>query len=289
MLSLGIDGGASSAKWAVIDQSQTVILRGVTGAIDGHLYRTESLERFKASLTEIKRSIKDLVIDAVTIGVTGYGSEQAIHEQISSFFPGASIASSTDIALAYRGEFQSGKGIFLYAGTGSVAIHITEHEKEFTAGGWGYLLGDEGGGFWIGREALRHLARNSESENAPDELSREIAKKIGGATWSDVREFTYSQNRSEIAQLSRIVVTLAEANDEKALNIISDAAHYLADLVRRLDEQIGGKLLPVKFGGGMSNTIPKLRLEIERGLGRSVSFGTGDYALTAARMGIKKD
>ena len=288
MLSLGIDGGASSAKWAVIDQSQTIIFRGDTGAIDGHLYRPESLERFNACLTEIKRIVGDSVIDAITIGITGFGSQKAIHEQISTFFPGALISSSTDIALAYRGEFESGEGIFLYAGTGSVAIHITQEDKEITAGGWGYLLGDEGGGFWIGREALRHLARNAESGNLLDELSQEIGKIIGGTTWSDIREFTYSKNRSEIAKLSRIVVSLAEAGDQVSLNIISEAAQHLADLVQRLDLRLGGSDLPVKFGGGMSNAIPKIRLEVERVLGRSVVLGTGDYALTAARIGISK-
>ena len=163
MLSLGIDGGASSAKWVVIDQSQTVIARGMSAAIDGHLYRPESLNRFNDCLSEIKQSIGDSKIGAVTIGITGYGSAQAIHNRISHFYPGANIASSTDIALAYRGEFDLGEGIFLYAGTGSIAIHITRDEKEITSGGWGYLLGDEGGGFWIGREALRHLARNATS------------------------------------------------------------------------------------------------------------------------------
>ena len=70
MLSLGIDGGASSAKWVVIDQSQTVITRGVSAAIDGHLYRRESLDRFNDCLSEIKKSIGDSKIGAVTIGIT---------------------------------------------------------------------------------------------------------------------------------------------------------------------------------------------------------------------------
>lgn len=288
MLSLGIDGGASSAKWVVIDQSQTVIARGVSAAIDGHLYRPESLNRFNDCLSEIKQSIGDSKIGAVTIGITGYGSEEAIHNRISYFYPGANIASSTDIALAYRGEFELGEGIFLYAGTGSVAIHITRDEEEITSGGWGYLLGDEGGGFWIGREALRHLARNAESGIKLDEFSQEIAKIIGGPTWSDIREFTYSKNRSEIAQLSRIVVSLAQVNNKVAASIISEAAQYLVDLVERLDEQLNGAKLPVKFGGGISSAIPTLHREIEKLLGRSVVLGSGDYALTAAKMGFTR-
>lgn len=288
MLSLGIDGGASSAKWAVIDQSHVLLARGVSAAIDGHLYRPESLERFKDCLGEIKKSLDGSTIDAVTIGITGYGSAQLIHDCISQFFPSASIASSADIALAYRGEFEPGAGIFLYAGTGSVAIHIAANQEEITTGGWGYLLGDEGGGFWIGREALRHLARNVESGTHIDEFSQEISNVVGGVTWSAIREFTYSKNRSEIAQLSRIVVALAEANNQVALSIISEAAMYLADLVQRLDQRLKGDLLPVKFGGGISNSIPALGEEVERVLGRSVSLGSGDYALTAARIGITR-
>lgn len=211
MASLGIDGGASSAKWVLLNRSNsTIIQRGVSEAIDGHLYRPESRKRFKEFLLEVHNILGSHKVDAVTLGITGYGSPDLIHELILEVFPQSDVKSSTDVELAYRGEFEVGEGILLYAGTGSIAIHIDKDEKEFTTGGWGYLLGDEGGGFWIGREALRHLAENSESGRTLDEFSHVIASRIGGSTWNDIRAFTYSVNRSDIAQLSKEVVALAE-------------------------------------------------------------------------------
>lgn len=289
MASLGIDGGASSAKWVLLDHNDpSKIKRGVSEAIDGHLYRAESYERFKAFLLEIKNSIGSQTVESVTLGITGYGSPETIHKSILEIFPESNVKSSTDIELAYRGEFEVGKGILLYAGTGSIAIHIDIDQKVFTTGGWGYLLGDEGGGFWIGREALRHLAENSESGRNLDELSQIIARRIGGSTWSHIREFTYSMNRSEIAALSKEVVALADNQEDSAIQIIEQACLALSSLVKRMQHRLGNNSLPVKFGGGISNASPLFQKLIEENIHQKIEISSGDYALTAAQLGIKR-
>lgn len=289
MASLGIDGGASSAKWVLLDHNDpSKIKRGVSEAIDGHLYRTESYKRFKEFLLEIKKSIGTQAIESVTLGITGYGSPEIIHKLILEIFPQTNVKSSTDIELAYRGEFEVGNGILLYAGTGAIAIHIDKDEKVFTTGGWGYLLGDEGGGFWIGREALRHLAENSESARELDELSQIIASRIGGSTWSHIREFTYSMNRSEIAALSKEVVALADNQADSAVRIIEQACLALSSLVKRMQHRLGNNTLPVKFGGGISKASPLFQKLIEENIGMEMEESSGDYALTAAQLGVKR-
>jgi glucosamine kinase len=287
--SLGIDGGASSAKWVLLNRSNsTIIQRGVSEAIDGHLYRPESRKRFKEFLLEVHNILGSHKVDAVTLGITGYGSPDLIHELILEVFPQSDVKSSTDVELAYRGEFEVGEGILLYAGTGSIAIHIDKDEKEFTTGGWGYLLGDEGGGFWIGREALRHLAENSESGRTLDEFSHVIASRIGGSTWNDIRAFTYSVNRSDIAQLSKEVVALAEKKEKSAVQIIQKSCLELATLVKKMEQRLGKSEMPVRFGGGISQSSPLFQSFLEEYVGHKIDMSSGDYALTAAKLGIKR-
>lgn len=288
MLSLGIDGGASSAKWILIDENKSILAQGTNRAIDGHLYRIESLERFNEFLNEVSAHIGEKKVNAVTLGITGYGSAELLEQNIKRVFPDANIETSTDISLAFRGECQLGQGIYLYAGTGSIAIHISEENKEFTAGGWGYLLGDEGGGFWLGREALRHLALNAESGTQLDKLSRSISAVVGGSSWDHIRSFAYSKNRSEIAQLSKTIGELCQAGDSSSIAIIKEAASQLAELVLRLERRLNAKSLPITFGGGLSNTIPMLQREIEVILGRPLKLGGTEYSLAAANLGLTR-
>ena len=284
-LSLGIDGGASSAKWCLIDQDLNIVKQGALPPIDGHLYRSESLARFRDFLSSLKGELESFIPDAVVIGTTGFGAPEQIKSEISKIFPTSQIQMSSDIALAYRSEFNLGEGIYLYAGTGSVAIHITSENKEVSVGGWGYLLGDEGAGFWIGREAVRHLLFQMESKEKFDLLSMRIAEHFGGANWTAIRSHVYGQDRSAIAALAPIVASCASEGETKALSIMDAAASHLAELVVRLKKLLNNHQLPVSFGGGISET--PLSDLLEQKLGIPLQVSPKNHAFTAAKLGLR--
>lgn len=286
MLSLGIDGGASSAKWSLIDDAQQIIKSGVSHPVDGHLYRTESLAKFTKFCAEIKNQLAGLQPDVITIGITGFGAPDLIKAELLKVFANAQISMSTDIALAYHSEFSPGEGIYLYAGTGSIAVHISKDSQEITAGGWGYLLGDEGAGYWIGREALRHLMLQIESHQSLDELSIAVSEVVGGANWSQVREYVYSKDRSAIAALSPTVVHSANSGTESAKGILASAAGHLFDLVTRLRKTIGNPNLPLAFGGGISEKEVGVSDLLETKLGGAIKISKSDHSLTAAKLGL---
>ena len=77
--------------------------------------------------------------------------------------PAAQIALSSDVEIALVGALGQRLGIVVLAGTGSAAYGVNRAGDALLVGGWGYLLGDEGSGYWIGAEALRLLARASGS------------------------------------------------------------------------------------------------------------------------------
>lgn len=285
-LSLGIDGGASSAKWSLLNEVGEIVMQGSTAPIDGHLYRQESLSRFQEFLVKLKEDLGSFVPTVVTLGITGFGDPSKIESELARFFPRAKLNLGTDIALGYRAEFALGEGVYLYAGTGSVAIHITKDGKEVTAGGWGYLLGDEGAGYWIGREALRHLMRQIESGVPFDSLSHHLEKELGEANWNTVREFVYGRNRSEVAALALIVGRCSEEGVDSAVEILDTAADYLSDLVNRMQVILKREDLSIAFGGGISGTGLSMKLRIEERLGKSISLSRNDHSITAANLGL---
>jgi N-acetylglucosamine kinase-like BadF-type ATPase len=280
---LGIDAGASATKWALINENGPVA-SGVCEAMDGHLYRETSVERMRKVLREIADEIKGHAMASVFMGITGVTHDGSIEKEINSVFACSSTVVS-DIELAYRANFADGDGILLYAGTGSVAYAIDEKGTVHQIGGWGYLLGDEGAGYWIGKEAIRFSLFQIETskEIAIGSLAKLILDEIKAHDWNTVKSFVYSQDRSAIAALSKVVDSAALAGDDDAINILNKAAGHLAELVSRTDHQLSRKSLPVKFTGGISSSKSLYR-EIEKFLRMRVSVSTVDIALRAAEL-----
>jgi N-acetylglucosamine kinase-like BadF-type ATPase len=280
---LGIDAGASATQWALINEDG-LVTAGVQEAMDGHLYRQTSLERMRNVLSEIAQKVEGIEVSAVYMGITGVVHDGSIEKEINAIFNCPSTVVS-DIELAYRANFLAGEGILLYAGTGSVSYAIDENGVTHKIGGWGYLLGDEGAGYWIGKEAIRLALFQLESKKAIPEgsLSHQVLNTMQAHDWETIKAFVYARDRSEIAALSRIVDSAATAGDADALNILGKAAAHLAELVDRIDKNLVRKSLPVKFTGGISGS-KSLYHELEKFLRMRVSISKVDIALRAAEL-----
>ncbi|RYV52076.1 BadF/BadG/BcrA/BcrD ATPase family protein [Pengzhenrongella frigida] len=141
------------------------------------------------------------------------------------------LASDTFAALA--SGTAGGGGIGLIAGTGTVALAHGRGADDVLVGGWGWLLGDEGGGFWIAMEALKAAARDVDGTAPSTALTREVAERLGQNDLRGVYNLVTGQrlDRTAIAALATCVVAIAEAGDPVAAAILDRAADRLADLV----------------------------------------------------------
>jgi N-acetylglucosamine kinase-like BadF-type ATPase len=280
---LGIDAGASATQWALINQSG-VVISGVEAAMDGHIYRAASKERMTEVTDRIADQVKGFTVNGVYLGITGVLTDGSIEQLLKEKFD-ADATVVSDIELAYRANFSEGQGILLYAGTGSVAYAIDTNSGVHKIGGWGYLLGDEGAGYWIGREAIRQTLLALETHDVINDggLTQLILKNMDATDWNSIKEFVYSQERSAIAALSRTVDTAANNGDTAAISILKAAAEHLVDLVHRVDAILRGSLLPVKVTGGISSSAV-ITSELEKSLGNRVSRSTVDIAVRAAEL-----
>ena len=282
---LGIDGGATATKWALRKADGTFI-EGNSGPIDGHIYRSESRERLEKVLKEIKIASGSEIVKSIYAGLTGLGKEgeAEVMQLIKKEFPQARVELALDIVLGYRANFDLGAGIFLYAGTGSIAIYISKSGEMIRSGGWGYLLGDEGAGYWIGREAIRESVKSLDMKVQLEALDREILKSIGANNWDEVKAFVYSNDRSAIAALSSTVVSLAKTGDTKSIKILQTAGIHLSELVERIELVIGNTGFPVAIGGGIAGASALLVETIGAKLNRSVVVSNVRIANRAAEL-----
>lgn len=254
MANLGIDAGATATKWSLVD-SQVEVASGLLPAMDAHLYRESSVERFKENFAKLKEETSNHKIEQITLGVTGLSDVNIVSDQIKLHF-NCKLNIFSDIELAYRVNFKREQGILLYAGTGSVALSIDQNNRVIKVGGWGYLLGDEGAGYWIGREAIRYalFALESGKDLKSGNLEKSVLSAIGARNWDGIKQFVYGNERSEISQLAALVSKLSDAGNPEAKEISENAGAHLADMVLRMDSVIGNSNSRIVFTGGVSNS-----------------------------------
>jgi N-acetylglucosamine kinase-like BadF-type ATPase len=164
-------------------------------------------------------------------------------------------------------------GIALIAGTGSVALARSADGHTQLCGGWGYLLGDEGSGYSIGRAALRHALHCMESGSPRQPLVKDVLEKTTVNSVMELTKAVYEQPfpRTAIAGLAPIVVRAGDNGDEDARAILDEAARQLANLVSRAARCLRSHDRSVKLAaaGGLLVSSQRLqqslREELQRG------------------------
>jgi N-acetylglucosamine kinase-like BadF-type ATPase len=203
-------------------------------------------------------------IGAVCAGAAGVDTPEAegrLRQLIAARLPGSEVqvVHDTELVLA-TAELTT--GIALIAGTGSVAWGRDPSGRMARAGGWGYLLGDEGSGYGIAREAVRHSLRLADEGQAPDLLSQRLTAACNVQRAGQLIDHFYANpERRYWAGHARLVFELAAVRDSAAQRIVDGAATDLGNLVRMVHVAVGQPTppLPVVLGGGILVHQPQLR------------------------------
>jgi N-acetylglucosamine kinase-like BadF-type ATPase len=120
----------------------------------------------------------------------------------------------------------------LSVGTGVACLAVDEIDATHrTFDGAGYLVGDEGGGFWLGRHGIRAALAAHEGRSTPTSLTSRVASELGPLDSAAVRLHGNSRAVDAIAQTAVVVLAEAEAGDPVAAAIVSDAAVRLVTTV----------------------------------------------------------
>jgi N-acetylglucosamine kinase-like BadF-type ATPase len=288
---LGVDAGSSSTKWTVLDDGGNLISEGRSRPLDGHIYRSESLNRLNEFLLEFISEAEG-AINGIYAGITGASvidtENQALQDVFLKYFPKTQISIDIDVALGYRSSFKDDRGIYIYAGTGSIAIYQDQSGQLKSLGGWGYLLGDEGAGYWIGREVLRQALFEIESNQQTSRIREVVQTQIPEVGRNAILKFTYENSREEIAKLAKPLIQLAIQGDSKACEIVSLAASHLTELALRAEKAAGLESSKIVFGGGIAQSGPILITAMEDSLQRPIEISKENLSLEAAQLALEK-
>lgn len=263
VLGLGIDAGGTQTRWALATVDGAIVAEGVVEGLSA-LQMSSDAGRAAVHATFTRLGQAVLAVGrprAVVAGLTGFGGDDVTLAHMLAellALDAAHVRVGNDIDIAYRDSFEPGEGYLVYAGTGSIAAWIDTDGVFHRAGGRGVLLDDGGGGYWIAREALRHIWRREDEapgswQSSP--MAGAVFAHIGGSDWSLSRAFMYGQERGAIGRLALAVAASADA-DPLALDILQRAGQELARLALALTARYGPR--PVVLAGRAAQLHPAI-------------------------------
>jgi N-acetylglucosamine kinase-like BadF-type ATPase len=299
-LFLGIDGGQSSTT-AVIGNEAGRILGSGRGGPCNHVGASEGRKKFRNAVGGcLAKACERAGLDAATAvfervcaGFSGGPGDKA--DYLRELIRAKQYDTTTDAVIALAGATAGAPGMICIAGTGSIAYGRNEDRKFARVGGWGYIFGDEGGGFDLTRQALRAVLRHEEGWGPATILREMLLSETGAADANDLMHQFYTTDfpRPLIASYSKLVDAAANDGDSVARNLIVNAAQQLATAVSAVRMQLferGEQAKAAYIGGVFKSEMlrERFRLLVELEDGNSViapQYGPGVGALIEAYAG----
>jgi N-acetylmuramic acid 6-phosphate etherase len=162
---------------------------------------------------------------------------------------------TSDAALLLAAGTPDAWGLALVAGTGSMAYGRTPDGRSARAGGWGYLLGDEGSGYALALSGLRAVARAADGRGPATGLTQQFLTRLGLNRPPELIPTVYqgSWDRAALAGLAPLVLEAAEAHDTVAAALVAEAAGELAGAAAAVARELAIETspLPLALAGGV--------------------------------------
>ncbi|QIC05935.1 N-acetylglucosamine kinase [Brevibacillus sp. 7WMA2] len=282
---LAVDGGGTKSLAMFVNYNQQVLGTGVAGSCNYHGKGVES------ATYELKLAIQRAINEAMPTQVQNHSQINAPLQVDCAVFGIAGLDTSYDRALivklvnqvlfdlniqikklivendcvaALLGATRGKPGILAIAGTGSIVCGIGKDGKRSRVGGWGHLVGDEGSGYWIGKQALTAIFQASDGRSDATLLAEEVLTYLQIEDVEQLfhwvyNEKTYSVDR--VGELSRLVSRAAHQGDQTAHRILERATDELFAGIKTVMDQLDLQELAcqVILQGGVLKHEPLVR------------------------------
>jgi glucosamine kinase len=222
---VGIDGGGTSTRAVVADVQGRVLGRGESGASALGQGAAQAWRHIAEAVA--RAGVADLTLQdcAIGLGLSGTG----VPAQLAAFVaadPGvARFTLITDGLAALLGAHGGQPGALLISGTGSVAEALLPDGSRRMVGGWGWQIGDEGSGAWLGQQAMKLAQAAYDSRAAAGPLVQAVWRQTG-ATREELLGFCAQAGQGGYASLAPLVFE-HEENDPAASLLLAQAARAL--------------------------------------------------------------
>jgi N-acetylglucosamine kinase-like BadF-type ATPase len=261
-LYLGVDGGGTKTRFALIDATGRVRAHAQLGTT----YHPEvGLDGVRAVLAQGVASVLEQVgADASALGfaffgIPAHGEDSAVTPVVEAM-PAAILghdryACDNDMVCGWAGSLGAADGINIVAGTGSIG-YGQRHGVGARSGGWGETFSDEGSAYWIAVQGLNAFSRMSDGRLPVGPLHVRLKQALDVDIDLDVCARIYGEQartRGEVAQLSVVVAQAAQAGDAVARGIFIQAGRELAAIAEAIRQRLGfgaDETVALSYSGG---------------------------------------
>ncbi|MGG1658471.1 N-acetylglucosamine kinase [Brevibacillus sp. NRS-1366] len=292
---LAVDGGGTKCLAVLVDRSKQEVGVGRSGSCNYQGIGEEAASRELIAAiaqaladakarNEIARQVEasaggqmDWEVECAVFGLAGLDTEhdrQIICGMVSKVLQELRIKVchlivENDGFAALLGATGGKPGILVIAGTGSIAFGVNDAQETARAGGWGHRVGDEGSGYWIGKQAIMAVLKDADGRGETTMLKDLLLPYLGLARVDELFNWTYSSLYSveKVGELSPLVSKAADAKDQVAVAILEIAGEELFLAVRAVIDHLNMKNKPFQMilqGGVLQNDERVRKIVVER-------------------------
>lgn len=250
----GIDGGGTKTIVACSDLDGKILEERRFGAFNVNSIGREGFAALMEEITTLLRGMGRCV--SLCIGAAGC-SNPSMQEVVAAAMKRADIGNWKlvgDHEIALWGALEGKPGICLGVGTGTFCFGRNAKGESVRVGGWGHLIGDEGSGYALGRDALRAVTRQWDGYGETTTLTEAAAKELGIDSGQKMVAYVYGKDKSAVAAFSRAVEREAAAGDAVAKEILRENAKLLIGQAAVAAKRLGMENGELALIGGLAES-----------------------------------
>ncbi len=270
---LGIDAGGTKTRALLADETGRVVGEARGGGANLKTHGELEVEKVLHNVIEDAESQAGVVPDAVALGIAGADrprDQEVLLGVLRRIGFRRRVLVTNDARIAFVAGSTLRVGLALVCGTGSIAWGRNARGDVARAGGWGWHVGDEGSGFWIGERAIRAVLRGADGRGPDTSLAAALLAHFGVSGVDGLVSAVYDSDypRHRVAIFSAKVEAAALAGDAVAAKILEAAAGELVLAARTVIERLDlePSAYDVVMAGGTFSALPGLESAVSRRL-----------------------
>jgi len=297
---LGIDAGGTKTRALLADQDGAVVAAASGPGANLRTHGELQVEKVLHALVERTEGEAGVRADAIALGIAGADradDQDVLRAILRRIGFRDRVVVTNDARIAFVAGSPLRVGLAVVCGTGSIAWGRNSRGEIARAGGWGWHVGDEGSGFWIGERAIRAALRASDGRGPATALTAALLEHFRLSRMDQLVRRVYDAEypRHEVALFAVRVAAAAGGGDSVAASILADAAGELVvaagSVIARLGLALEKAGYDVVLSGGTFAALPALRESVAGALsapGASVRALEGEPAVGAVRLALEE-
>lgn len=245
---LGVEGGGTKTSWALVENdgdSFTVIDQG---KLPPSNLRLTSVDQLSAIFRQMPPQAER--VGMFLAGCATEDDRSSLRKLCEEIWPTAKIVVGSDRDSGLAAALGRGDGIAVNAGTGA-SVTGRRGDRIEKAGGWGHILGDAGGGYFISLQALRFILREYDLHRGEAHFTATILRALSLNNRDELVRWAQIADKNEVAGLAPVVFECAMNGDESVMKIVEEAAGVLSEYTAAVATRLGLLAPKVILLGGL--------------------------------------